>query len=264
MSSDWLGSGTDTVNMTVGDDLLRMERLSELFDDITFGHLERLGVGPGLHCLEVGAGSGSVARWMSDAVGPAGRVVATDIDTRYLHPERPASFEIREHDIARDPLEREAFDVVHARLVLMNIPERDAALTSMIDALVPGGWLMIEEFDTRSESGEMLATDQVLQQLLINRGIQPDLGSALPNHFIDLGLTSVGARGQAVQWAGGSAYASLLMASFRQLRQELVDSGRISEEQIDADLSKLRDSRTLRPSPILWSIWGCKPGPQVR
>ena len=46
--------------------------------------LHRLGLGPGWRCLEVGAGSGSVARWLAAKVGPEGSVLATDIDTRWV------------------------------------------------------------------------------------------------------------------------------------------------------------------------------------
>jgi hypothetical protein len=48
--------------------------------------LERLGIGPGLRCLEVGAGGGSIAAWMADQAGDGGHVLATDIDTTHLEP----------------------------------------------------------------------------------------------------------------------------------------------------------------------------------
>ena len=55
------------------------ERLAVLeanYDPGTFRLLEDCGVAPGWRCAEVGAGRGSVAAWLADAVGPEGSVVA--------------------------------------------------------------------------------------------------------------------------------------------------------------------------------------------
>ena len=58
----------------------RFDALSAIFDPPTFRHLDRLGIGAGWRCWEVGAGGPSVPRWLAERVGPAGRVLATDID----------------------------------------------------------------------------------------------------------------------------------------------------------------------------------------
>ena len=39
------------------------------------------------------------------------------------------------------------YDLVHARLVLVHVPQRLKALSTMIGALKPGGWLLLEEAD---------------------------------------------------------------------------------------------------------------------
>ena len=49
----------------------RFAGLDAVFDPVTRARLTRLGVAPGARCLEVGAGSGSIARWMADQVGSA-------------------------------------------------------------------------------------------------------------------------------------------------------------------------------------------------
>src|SRR5215471_2822516 len=60
----------------------RLGGLAALCDPSTLRHLTALGVGPGWRCLEIGGGAGSVARWLAAAIGPAGRLVVTDLDTR--------------------------------------------------------------------------------------------------------------------------------------------------------------------------------------
>ena len=77
----------------------RLGRLEAHFDPGSIRHLERLGVAGGWHCLEVAAGGGSIATWLSRKVGATGRVVATDIDTRFLDGLDYPNVEVRRHDI---------------------------------------------------------------------------------------------------------------------------------------------------------------------
>jgi trans-aconitate methyltransferase len=118
-----------------------------LFDTTTFRHLDTLGVAAGWRCWEVGAGAATVPAWLARRVGPKGHVLATDTDLTFLQSARDIPYELRRHDIGADPAPPEEFDLVHARLLLEHIPSRDAALHTMIEALRPGGWLLIESAD---------------------------------------------------------------------------------------------------------------------
>ena len=111
----------------------RLSHLATLFDRGSIKLITAVGIAPGWHCLEVGAGHGGLARWLAEAVGDDGRVMATDIDTRFLV-DMPSNVIVREHDIASDGLPAEHFDLVHARAVLQHVPEREHALQRMIDA----------------------------------------------------------------------------------------------------------------------------------
>ena len=96
-------------------ELNRLKLVEKFYDPTTIRHLEMIGVSEGWSCLEVGAGAGSVAQWLSSRVGPRGRVVATDLDTRFLHHLSLPNLEIRQHDIMKDDLERGRYDLVHCR-----------------------------------------------------------------------------------------------------------------------------------------------------
>jgi len=113
----------------------RFVALAELFDGVTRGHFGRLGVGPGWRCWEVGAGGPSVPRGLAARVGSEGRVLATDIDLAWAGAAGSAPIEVRRHDVARDAPPDELFDLVHARLVLVHLPDRERALQSMISVL---------------------------------------------------------------------------------------------------------------------------------
>lgn len=125
----------------------RFDSLSVLFDPVTFRHLEELGVGGGWRCWEVGAGGPSVPMWLSAKVGPSGRVLVTDIDVSWTQHVDGEHVEVRRHDVAADDPPDEIFDLVHARLVLIHVPERERALERMVSAVRSGGCLLVEDFD---------------------------------------------------------------------------------------------------------------------
>ena len=123
----------------------RFAALAELFDPSTFRHLNALGLGPGRRVWEVGAGGPSVPEWLADQVAPDGEVLATDLDTGRLVQalDRP-TLRVLRHDVGLDPPPEGSFDLVHARLVLVHVPQRDQALAAMVSVLRPGGWLVVE------------------------------------------------------------------------------------------------------------------------
>ena len=145
----------------------RLRLLGQLMDPMTTGRLERLGVGRGWRCLEVGAGDGSVARWLARRVGPEGHVVATDIAPRFLAGPGLARVEVRRHDILCDFLETGQYDLVHCRALLMHLREPERALARMVAALRPGGWLLVEEGDMEpfADAGPTAAATAMLDRV---------------------------------------------------------------------------------------------------
>lgn len=242
----------------------RFSALGALFDPGTIRHLTELGVAEGWHCLEVGAGGGSIADWLCDRVGAAGHVVATDIDPRFLDASGTPQLEVRRHDIASQPLEEGAFDLVHARLVLVHLPERETALRRIVRALKPGGWLLVEEFDSLSMRPDpaidpdevLLETYDALQRVMTERGVDLRYGRLLTGRLRAHGLVDVDAEGRLFMLQGGSPGAALCTANFEQLRGAMVQSGLVTNEQIDADLRHLEEQRLIGPSPIMWAVWG--------
>jgi 2-polyprenyl-3-methyl-5-hydroxy-6-metoxy-1,4-benzoquinol methylase len=128
----------------------RLAAIEAAANPLTIEYLGQIGVGPGWHCLEVGAGAGSIAEWLCHRVGPNGQVVATDLQTRFLERIEAPNLVVRRHDITVDELERETFDLVSSRKVLEHLAVPSAALGRMVAALRPGGWLLAEDSDLAS------------------------------------------------------------------------------------------------------------------
>jgi hypothetical protein len=95
----------------------RFDALSALFDLSTFRHLDQVGIAPGWRCWEVGAGGPTVAAWIAQRVGPAGYVLATDVDTWWITDPGPAAFEVRHHDAGEDERPGGGFDLIEPRTV---------------------------------------------------------------------------------------------------------------------------------------------------
>lgn len=247
-----------------GETRERFPALCNLYDGETIRCLEAIGVASGWQCLEVAAGGGSIARWLVGQVGPRGRVLATDIDARFLESLADPAMELLRHDIVRDPLPEAVFDLVHARLILVHLPERELALAKMVGALKPGGWLVCEEFDSLSMPADPvrhpdeceLKAQAAMQRVMASRGANTRYGRDLAGRMRALGLADIRAHGRMAMWQGGSTGARLFRANFQQLREELLRVGLLTQAELEDDLARLDDPRTLFPSPVMWTACG--------
>ncbi|MEU3659067.1 methyltransferase domain-containing protein [Streptomyces sp. NPDC032940] len=245
----------------------RFDAFAALFDPTTFRHLEALGVGPGWRCWEAGAGGTSVVSWLARKVGPTGKVVATDIDTSRVAPAGRPPVEVRVHDVAADEPPGEDFDLVHARLVLVHVPDRERALRSMVRALRPGGRLLVEDADPAlqpllcpDEHGpeQQLANRlrQGFRELLSRRGADLSYGRRLPRLLRESGLRRVEA--DAYFPVTSPACSALESATVRQIRDQLVAAGVATDEDIDRHLANVASgSMDLATAPMI-SAWGRK------
>jgi ubiquinone/menaquinone biosynthesis C-methylase UbiE len=119
--------------------------LSEILNRETFRTLgQEVGVGHGWRCWDVGAGDGSVARWLAARVGTSGHVVASDLKPQHI-PSHPRIEAIR-HDLTEDPWPEPEFDLIHARLVLMHVAEKETVAAKLAAHRRPGGALVLTDW----------------------------------------------------------------------------------------------------------------------
>ncbi|MFI0169317.1 methyltransferase domain-containing protein [Streptomyces sp. NPDC017095] len=245
----------------------RFDAFATLFDPTTFRHLEALGVGPGSRCWEVGAGGASVLSWLAAKVGPAGQVVATDIDTSRLVSAARPPVRVLVHDVGAGEAPGEGFDLVHARLVLVHVPDRERALRSMVESLRPGGRLLIEDADPAlqplicpDEHGprERLANRlrHGFRRLLADRGADLSYGRTLLRLLREAGLHGVQA--DAYFPVASPACTALEVATVRQIRDRLVAAGLATDAEIDQHLADVESgTMDLATAPLI-SAWGRK------
>ncbi len=255
----------------------RLAGLEVALDPGTTRHLTEIGVGPGWTCLEVAGGGGSITEWLCDRVGPTGHVVATDINTRFLDALTKTNLEVRQHDITADDLPDEAFDLIHARLLLEHLSGRDIALKRIVTALKPGGWAIIEDIDWGSVLAKpssirvhppertrlLLKSWRALVKVMIAYGYDPEYGRKLPSLLAEAGLEDISADIRGPLLRGGSPGMAAATYSLIQLRDRFIEMKLLSEKEIDRVLSWVQDPKMFAMWIPLTAAWGRKPGARV-
>jgi SAM-dependent methyltransferase len=245
--------------------------LAAMLDPFTFARLSGLGDLAGRRCLELGAGGGSVARWLADQVGSTGRVLATDLNPRHMPDD--TGYTVLRHNLVTDPVpDSGEWDVIHARMVMLHIPEREEILPRLADALAPGGALVIEDWATGlgdalvlnapSEADAELVQSyhDTLMGLVRKNGNDPLWATRTHAAMLRAGLSDVDTAIEARSWPGGTAGAMLFRANMAQLREEFVAAG-FSAERMERLAALVADPRLVIRGHYMFSTIGRRPGP---
>jgi SAM-dependent methyltransferase len=242
----------------------RLAILGRVFDPPTERLLERLGVQPGWRCLEVGAGGGSLARWLAARVAPGGSVLATDIDVRFQTEGIPG-LEVRKHDIVEDPLPEGAFDLVHARGVLQHIERREAALDRMVAAARPGGLVVVQDVDWLQFDHQAVPAPFATLSNLRRRhsesqhGYDGAWGRRLVAALRARGLEQVESEGMVFTMHGGTDSAEWYVLALDRAAPALVAAGVLPEGLVAEAIAQARDPEFAILSPTRMAGWGRKP-----
>lgn len=247
----------------------RLRLLRQLADPITVRRMQHLGIQPGWRCLEVGAGDGSIARWLAGQ-WPDGKVVATDIDTRFLTELKAPNLEIRQHDILNDPLETLHYDLVHCRTVLMHLADPERALQRMAAAVRPGGWLFIEEGDFLSYAAvdrNHPAADifnrgiyAIIEALRAAHIVNPYFGRRTPSLLEQLNFQDIAHEGTTWVNRGGDAGARFSQMSLELLQSLGVAAGMLTEKDFDKFHHLCSDPTFYFVDLTFFGAWGRRPG----
>nr|WSS65759.1 class I SAM-dependent methyltransferase [Streptomyces sp. NBC_01177] len=194
---------------------IRFGALAELFDPVTFRHVDRIGI-----------------------------------------------------TVAADPPPPGGFDLVHARLVLVHVVDRAEALRRMVQALRPGGVLLLEDADPGlqpllcpDESGpEQRLANRLrsgFRELMAARGADLSYGRTLPRLLREAGLRDVQA--DAYFPITSPACTVLEAATVRQIRGRLVAAGIATDEDIDRHLAHVATGQLDLATAPMVSAWGRRP-----
>lgn len=223
-------------------ELQRLRAIEQVFDPASRRRLLATGLKAGWSCLEIGPGAGSILRWLSEMVEPTGRVEAVDLSGKFLGSKFPVNVTVQEGDIRTVPLGDSAFDLVHARYVLIHIPGYEAILDRMLSCLKPGGWLVLEEPDFSGSRGVTGNAAQLQAVQRVNLAIKVmydtlkmdyQLALKLPSLFQQRGLNRLTVEHDAPLTPGKSGMATIMSMSALQLREKYLSTGVVTQQDLD-------------------------------
>ncbi len=169
--------------------------------------LERLGVGPGWSCVDVGAGGGDVSVALAEVVGSTGRIFAVDNDpaARDAVAQRAAAFaQVFAITQAGEELALpQQVDLAFCRFLLLHVIDPLRVLTKMAQVIRVGGYLVAQEPIT--SAGRIDASPMAYPDAR-----HPDVGASLPALVRSAGLELIDAWAEAPAGAGPGPVATYL------------------------------------------------------
>jgi len=173
-------------------------------------------------------------------------------------------------DAVNTGLEKDSYDVVHERLVLINIPlaTQQAILTEMLSLLKPGGTIAIEEFDFVSFACD---PDHPSWNILFNTwcdafnaaGGNLSIGRSLARLLRAAGAENVRMRAHANLPQVGEYQRTHVLSLIESTRELMVGPGQLTELELSehmAALAKhLADPATTLIDRLVIQAWGTKP-----
>ena len=169
--------------------------------------LERLALGPGWKCVDVGAGGGDVSVALAEIVGRDGRVYAVDSDpaARDEVAEAAAAYSqvLAITQAGEDLRLPEPVDLAFCRFLLLHVVDPAVVLGRMAAAVRPGGWVVAQEPIT--SAGRIDG-----RPFSMPGARHPDIGAMLPSLARDAGLITVDAWAEAPAGVGPGPVADYL------------------------------------------------------
>lgn len=239
----------------------RLALMSELLDPMHRRYIDALGVvRPKARTLEIGCGNGSISAWLAQRVSPGGTAVAIDLDLSLVQVRTP-NLELRKADIVAGPVERGTFDLVTARAVLHHVTNAQAAIANMIASLKLGGAILLIEPDflpvSVAEPPEVRALWDGWLAWSLERGIDYFIGRTLAPRLASLGLMKVGGTAETAIYNGGSSWAEYWIETITELRNDLINSGKVDQALIHEFLACCSDSTWWTQTIAFTAAHGC-------
>jgi SAM-dependent methyltransferase len=241
----------------------RLAGFEATWDPGTRALLESLGAGPGSRCLDAGAGGGSIAVWLADRVGPDGSVLAVDIDTTHVEPLAGGVLDVRRHDLLRDDLPAESFDIAHERSVISWLGD-SGVIERLVASLAPGGWLLVEDLDwaicgSADGSPTVAKAYEAIIAAVERVGYDRHYGRTMLQRLDRAGLEQTGSEARSYVVRGGSPGTAFERFSLLAYRDALIESGALTASEFDETIRYLEDPEKLILTPVMFAAWGRKP-----
>jgi SAM-dependent methyltransferase len=233
--------------------------------------LERIGVGPGWTCLDMGCGPGGITDLLSARVGPSGRVVGLDANADLLDYARSRGFadvEFVQGNAYETGLAGASVDFVHMRFLASTAGQPERLLREAMRVSRPGGIVALEEPDMATLTCHPPhAAWDVLRGALIGAftsvGSDISLARSLYALARRAGLEDVQYRPFLVGVRANDPMNDYLPATVESLRGTILEQGLLKDSDLESALADcrihLRDPDTVFTTYTVAQVWGRTP-----
>ncbi|TDB90559.1 class I SAM-dependent methyltransferase [Actinomadura sp. KC216] len=245
----------------------RLDAISRTYDPVTHQRIGALGLRPGMRFLDAGAGTGELALWLTAHAAPR-EVVVLDRSTVYLDPLRAPNLRVVAADLTAEDLsgtlEPASFDLVHARFLLMHLPERDRVLQRLVSWLAPGGVLLLgDSVDLTTQSSREPAVRAAFAALW--SALRSTIGTDItwvrdyPARLTSLGLIDQGLDVFLPAIVPGAPISRFWQLTFEQTRTEMIATGLVSDSELHRASTLFETPGFAELSPGMISAWARRP-----
>ena len=253
----------------------RLQRQADELAADSAALLDRVGLRPGQSVIDLGCGPRGILDMLTERVAPAGRVVGLDADP--AHAAMAAEFaarrglsgvEIITADARSTGLGTGTFDLVHARTLLINLPDPAGAAAEMLRLARPGGWVASLESDIEYARcyPPHSAFDRLCEIFTVafrRNGADPWIGRRVQELFRQAGLENVQAEARVQMYPPGNSRRTIRLDLVRSIRSHVLEMNLASAAELDeldtAARAHLEDPHTVVISGLLFLTWGRKP-----
>jgi ubiquinone/menaquinone biosynthesis C-methylase UbiE len=251
----------------------RLQVLARSLWPATSALLDRVGLGSGMSCLDLGCGGGAVTLELARLVGQDGQVAGIDMDEVKLAMARQAArdrgwsnVEFRAGNVY-DWAELASYDLVYCRNLLQHLSRPVDVLRAMWAAVRDGGVIVVEDADFTGSfcdppnAGFAFWVD-AYQRVLERHGGDPQIGRKLHRYFAAAGIPApeltISQRADTVDEAK-----TLPQYTVEATADAIVAAGIASADQVREALASLTafaaDPSTVVSSPRIVQAWSRRP-----
>jgi len=257
------------------DETARLQRQSDELRPEAEALLARIGLRPGDAAIDLGCGPSGILGLLSAAVAPGGRVVGLDADPAHVTAAAAAAgrsglgnVKVIRGDARHTGLPAASFDLVHARTLLVTIPEPAEVLAEMVRLARPGGRVAGQEPDVEHALcyPPLSAWDrlrEIFRAAATRAGADLNIGRRLAEMYRQAGLVDVQVQVHASAYPVGHSRRTVIPDLVRSLRPVIAERGVAGDAELDrVDLAVRRHLArpdTLMMPHLLVAAWGRKP-----
>jgi ubiquinone/menaquinone biosynthesis C-methylase UbiE len=253
-----------------GGEIERLEIQADAFASDARVMLDRIGVGAGWHCVDLGCGPRGIIDLLSERVGLAGRIVGVDKNEQFLAHGRahaPANVEFRQGDACDTGFAGETFDLVHMRFVAGTTSDPESLLREAVRLARPGGVVALQEPDADIMScyPSHPAWDRLkaaMEGAFAGIGADVHIARRLHTLMAQAGLIDIHYRPFLLGLRSTDPMIDHLPATIESLRGTILRLGLLEEAEMPGLLAQcrahLRDPGTVVRSFMVAQAWGRK------